>query len=37
MYQEVLKDYDFLQVYAAKTLVNILGTIRDTEKVKVFK
>jgi hypothetical protein len=37
MFQEVLEDNDFLQVSSARRLMNISGTVRDREEVKVSK
>jgi hypothetical protein len=37
MLQEVFEDDDFLQVSPARRLVNISGTVRNKEEVKVSK
>jgi hypothetical protein len=37
MLPEVLEDDDLLQVSSARRLVNISGTVRDREEVKVSK
>jgi hypothetical protein len=37
MLPEVLEDDDLLQVSSARRVVNISGTVRDREEVKVSK
>jgi hypothetical protein len=37
MLEEVLENEDFLKVSTATRLVNISGTVRDREEVKVSK